>query len=49
MKAVIWTDVFQTFVMFAGMLAVFIQVLKTSISISLNSILFKKVLFYLCA
>lgn len=25
MKAVIWTDVFQTFVMFAGMLAVFIQ------------------------
>ena len=34
----IWTDVFQTFVMFAGMLAVFIQVLKTSLSISQNSI-----------
>ena len=26
MKAVIWTDVFQTIVMLAGMLAVFIQV-----------------------
>ena len=26
MKAVIWTDVFQTFIMLAGMLAVVIQV-----------------------